>query len=269
MGGPTVASGDGENRSAGRPRAEFGRCCCPIDLPGLHPHRAARDSEREARMRIGIAGVGGRMGRLLIQVVAARADAALAGGTVRPAGRVGADLGMLAGIGERGITATDQPEAMFQAAEVVIDFTNPAALATHLDLAARHGTALVIGTSGLSLEQERAIAETARAVPIVYAANFSSGVALLLVLVRRAAATLGQEYDIEIVARRSTHPRAPRSRWAGRPPRDAASRWRTTWSPAGTATPASGAMARSASPPCAAARWSASTPRSSPPRPNT
>jgi 4-hydroxy-tetrahydrodipicolinate reductase len=150
-------------------------------------------------MRIGIAGVGGRMGRLLVQVVAAREDATLAGGTVRPGGRVGADLGTLAGIGERGITATDQPEAMFQAAQVVIDFTNPAALATHLDLAARHRTALVIGTSGLSLDQERAIAETARTVPIVYAANFSAGVALLLALVRRVAETLGPEYDIEIV----------------------------------------------------------------------
>lgn len=150
-------------------------------------------------MRIGIAGVGGRMGRLLIQVVAAREDATLAGGTVRPGGRVGADLGMLAGIGERGVTACDQPEAMFEAADAVIDFTSPAALATHLELAARHRTALVIGTSGLSLEQERAIAETARSVPIVYAANFSAGVALLLALVRRAAETLGPDYDIEIV----------------------------------------------------------------------
>ena len=109
-------------------------------------------------MRIGIAGVGGRMGRLLIHVVADREDATLAGGTVRPGGRVGADLGMLAGIGAKDITATDQPEAMFQAADAVIDFTNPAALAAHLDLAVRHRKALVIGTSGLSLEQERAIA---------------------------------------------------------------------------------------------------------------
>jgi 4-hydroxy-tetrahydrodipicolinate reductase len=150
-------------------------------------------------MRIGIAGVGGRMGRLLVQVVAAREDTTLAGGTVRPGGPVGADLGLLAGIGECGITATDQPEAMFQTADVVIDFTNPGALATHLDLAARHRTALVIGTSGLSLEQERAIAERSRSVPIVYAANFSSGVALMLALVRRAAEALGPEYDIEIV----------------------------------------------------------------------
>jgi 4-hydroxy-tetrahydrodipicolinate reductase len=150
-------------------------------------------------MRIGIAGVGGRMGRLLIQVVAAREDAALAGGTVRPGGQVGADLGLLAGIGARGVTATDEPEAMFRAADAVIDFTSPAALATHLDLAARHGRALVIGTSGLSREQERAIAATANRVPIVYAANFSAGVALLLALVRRAAETLGPDYDIEIV----------------------------------------------------------------------
>ncbi|GIX10394.1 4-hydroxy-tetrahydrodipicolinate reductase [Elioraea sp.] len=150
-------------------------------------------------MRIGIAGAAGRMGRLLVQAVAGRGDAVLAGGTVRPGGKVGADLGMLAGIGPREIAATDDPAALFQAADAVIDFTHPDALATHLGLAERHGTALVIGTSGLSLEQERAIAETARSVPIVYAANFSAGVALLLALVRRAAETLGPEYDIEIV----------------------------------------------------------------------
>lgn len=150
-------------------------------------------------MRIGIAGVAGRMGRLLVQAVAAREDATLAGGTVRPGGGVGADLGTLAGIGPKDITATDDPAALFRAADVVIDFTSPAALATHLALAERHGRALVIGTSGLSLEQERAIAATARAVPIVYAANFSAGVALLLALVRRAAEALGPDYDIEIV----------------------------------------------------------------------
>jgi 4-hydroxy-tetrahydrodipicolinate reductase len=150
-------------------------------------------------MRIGIAGVGGRMGRLLVHVVAAHPDATLAAGTVRPGGKVGADLGMLAGIGAIGVAATAQPEAVFEASDVVIDFTNPAALATHLALAARHRTALVIGTSGLSLEQERAIAATARTVPIVHAANFSAGVALLLALVRRAAEALGPEYDIEIV----------------------------------------------------------------------
>lgn len=150
-------------------------------------------------MRIGIAGVAGRMGRLLVQAVAAREGATLAGGTVRPGGKVGADLGMFAGIGPKDITATDDPAALFQAADTVIDFTSPAALAIHLALAERHGRALVIGTSGLSLEQERAIAATARAVPVVYAANFSAGVALLLALVRRAAEALGPEYDIEIV----------------------------------------------------------------------
>lgn len=150
-------------------------------------------------MRIGIAGAAGRMGRLLVQAAAAHPGVVLVAGTVRPGPAAGADLGTLAGIGALGIPATDRPEAMFAAAETVIDFTRPEALDRHLDLARRHGVALVIGTTGLAPAQERAIAAAAAVVPIVQAANFSAGVTLLVSLVRQAAAALGPEYDIEIL----------------------------------------------------------------------
>lgn len=128
-------------------------------------------------LRIGIAGLSGRMGKLLAEEVAA-AGATLAGGTGR-----GDDAG-----------------ALFAQSQVVIDFTNAATAETHAALAARHGRPLILGSSGLSAAQEAAVAAAAKSVPVVYAANFSPGVALLFAMAERMAAALPPEqYDAEIV----------------------------------------------------------------------
>jgi len=128
-------------------------------------------------LRIGIAGISGRMGKLLTEEVAA-AGAELAGGIGRDGGA----------------------DALFATSDVVIDFTNATTAEAHAALAARHGKALILGSSGLSAVQEAAVAEAARAAPIVYAANFAPGVNLLFALAERMAAALPPEqYDAEIV----------------------------------------------------------------------
>ncbi|MCK8787579.1 4-hydroxy-tetrahydrodipicolinate reductase [Roseomonas sp. NAR14] len=140
--------------------------------------------------RIGIAGLAGRMGRLLAEEVAA-AGAALAGGTRRSAAPPA---------GDPGLPLLPDARALFEASEVVIDFTHAAAAAGHAALAAETGTPLVLGTSGLDAAQEAAVAEAARRVPIVYAANFAPGVVLLFSLAERMAAALpADQYDAEIV----------------------------------------------------------------------
>lgn len=137
-------------------------------------------------LRIGIAGIAGRMGRLL----AAEAGPALAAGSTRP----GSTPPKLAA------PLFDAPEKLFAACDVVIDFTTAAAAETHAALAASTGKGLVLGTSGLSPAQEAAVADAAKHAPIVYAANFAPGVTLLFALVERMAKTFGAEdYDIEIV----------------------------------------------------------------------
>jgi 4-hydroxy-tetrahydrodipicolinate reductase len=141
-------------------------------------------------LRIGIAGVVGRMGRLLAEEVAA-AGATLAGGTMRPGGvtRGGAPVRVL-----------PDAAALFAASDVVIDFTHASAAAAHAAAAAQSGTAMVLGTSGLSAEDEAAVVAAAERVPVVYAANFSPGVALVLALAERMAAALPAEgYDAEVV----------------------------------------------------------------------
>jgi 4-hydroxy-tetrahydrodipicolinate reductase len=128
-------------------------------------------------VRIGIAGVSGRMGRLLVEEVAV-AGCALSGGA------------------RRGDTL-DAPAA---ARDVVVDFTRASAVQGHAAALAAAGTAWVLGTSGLSAADEAAVDAAATRIPIVYAANFSAGVTLVLALAERMAATLpAAQYDAEIL----------------------------------------------------------------------
>lgn len=157
-------------------------------------------------MRIGIAGCAGRMGRMLMQTVLDTTGASLVGGIERPGHfAVGGDLGALAGVAPTGIHVGDDPSILFATADVVIDFSSPAAIFENALNAQEHGAALVVGTTGLSFEHHEALAQAARGVPIVVAANMSIGVNVLLGLARRVAAILGPEYDIEIVEMHHRH----------------------------------------------------------------
>ena len=141
-------------------------------------------------MRVGIAGLTGRMGLLLAEEVRA-AGHILTGGTVRPGGR--------------GRTLPDQvvfPDvaALAAACDAVIDFTHADAVRAHAAALGAAGTAWVLGTSGLAAADEAAVAEAARRIAVVYAPNFAPGVNLVLALAERLAAALpAEEYDAEIV----------------------------------------------------------------------
>jgi 4-hydroxy-tetrahydrodipicolinate reductase len=117
------------------------------------------------------------MGRLLVEEVAA-AGCRLSGGT-----RSGETLAALAGM-----------------SDVVIDFSRASAVQAHAEALAAAGTAWVLGTSGLSAADEAAVASAATKLPVVYAANFSAGVTLVLALAERMAASLPPaQYDAEIL----------------------------------------------------------------------
>jgi 4-hydroxy-tetrahydrodipicolinate reductase len=83
--------------------------------------------------------------------------------------------------------------------DVLIDFSAPAALQASLDRAVTAGVPILVGTTGLDDLAERRIAEAAKQVAVLRAANTSLGVALLSELVERAAGVLGDRWDIEIV----------------------------------------------------------------------
>jgi 4-hydroxy-tetrahydrodipicolinate reductase len=141
-------------------------------------------------LRLGIAGLTGRMGALLAEEVPA-AGAVLAGGV----GHAGSARPAPAGVARYGDLA-----ALAADCDVVIDFTHAAAAAAHAAVLAEAGTGWVLGTSGLSAADEAAVAAAAARIPVVYAANFSAGVNLVLALAERMAAALpGEAYDAEIL----------------------------------------------------------------------
>ena len=148
---------------------------------------------------VAILGAAGRMGRTLVELVAAADDLTLAAATVRSdSGWIGHDAGELAGCGRLDVALTGDPAGAAAAAEVLIDFTLPAALEGNLAAAVAAGTPIVIGTTGVDATGEQAIHRASAQVPLVYAANYSSGVTLLRRLVQTAAAALGDDYDVEI-----------------------------------------------------------------------
>jgi 4-hydroxy-tetrahydrodipicolinate reductase len=151
-------------------------------------------------MKIAIMGAGGRMGRTLVRVLHEMPDCSITGGT-EPAGSnmVGADIGELAGVGRLGIPVTIDPLELLIRSEAVIDFTSPAATAEHAGLAAQARIVHVIGTTGLTSQQEDAILAASRHAVIVKSGNMSLGVNLLAALTKKAAEVLGPDYDIEIL----------------------------------------------------------------------
>ena len=157
-------------------------------------------------LNIGVVGAGGRMGRMLVGVITAASGARLAAASEAPgADTLGKDAGALAGIEPLGVALTDDTGSVFQAADVVIDFTVPAATAAHAELAAANGTALVIGTTGLGAAEEAKVQAAAGAAPVVWAPNMSLGVNLLFALTEQVARSLGEDWDIEIVEMHHKH----------------------------------------------------------------
>ena len=129
------------------------------------------------------------MGRLLAEEARA-AGVTVAGGIARPGSAPFPE----------GVPKLDSIAALARAADLVVDFTHAETARTHARALAEAKTGWVLGTSGLTEADEAAVAEAARHVPVVYAANFSAGVTLVLALAERMAAALPAEsYDAEIV----------------------------------------------------------------------
>jgi 4-hydroxy-tetrahydrodipicolinate reductase len=150
-------------------------------------------------MRLIVAGAGGRMGRTLIKAIAEAKGVVLAGAIeASGAAVIGRDAGELAGLGRNGVMVSADAPALFAKADGVVDFTIPAATLVLAEQAAAHDLVHVIGTTGLTPEDEKIIAGAAGRARIVKSGNMSLGVNLLAALVKRVAQTLDDEFDIEV-----------------------------------------------------------------------
>ncbi|CAI3936665.1 4-hydroxy-tetrahydrodipicolinate reductase [Commensalibacter communis] len=142
-------------------------------------------------LRIGIAGITGRVGRLLVEEVQQQENAVLSGGTA-----LSKDINNLSDT----VPVFDNIDALIQVSDVIIDFTNAAITGTHAKAFKNSHVAWVLGTTGISEETQRLIQEAASTVPVIQAANFSPGVTLMLRLAGELAKALpATHYDAEII----------------------------------------------------------------------
>ncbi len=153
-------------------------------------------------LRIAVHGATGRMGRRVIALAGADEDFELAAALeCADHPQLGADAGTLAGIGPLGVPLA---ATLDQQVDAVIDFSIPAAVGGIAEHCRDRRTALVVATTGLSDQQQRALRTTADSVPVVHAANMSLAVNLLMKLTQVAAQAL-KDYpsgvDVEIIER--------------------------------------------------------------------
>jgi 4-hydroxy-tetrahydrodipicolinate reductase len=155
---------------------------------------------------IAITGASGRMGQMLIQTVMASDRAHLVGAIERSGHDwVGRDVGEAMGGAAIGVTVTDDALEAISKAQVVIDFTAPAATLSFAELCAQARAVHVIGTTGMSDDDIAQLDPAARHAVIVRAGNMSLGVNLLVQLTKKVAAALDEDFDIEVIEAHHHH----------------------------------------------------------------
>jgi len=156
--------------------------------------------------RIAVMGAAGRMGKTLIEAVQQTPGAGLTAAIDRPDSTlVGADAGELAALGRIGVPLSGDLDRVADEFDVLIDFTHPTVTLKNLAFCRKHHKAMIIGTTGFSVEEKQLLAEAGKDIPIVFAANFSVGVNLCLKLLDTAARVLGDDVDIEITEAHHRH----------------------------------------------------------------
>lgn len=160
----------------------------------------------DAQIRVAIAGAGGRMGRQLIQATQQMDGVALGAALEREGSSLlGSDAGELAGVGKTGVLVSSDLQAVKDDFDVFIDFTRPEGTLVHLDFCRKNQKGMVIGTTGFDDAGKQAISDAAKEIGIVFAANFSVGVNVMLKLLEKAAKVMGNYTDIEIVEAHHRH----------------------------------------------------------------
>ena len=151
-------------------------------------------------IRIIITGAAGRMGRRLVANIAASDDLQLAGATEWEGSEfLGVDAGTLAGVDALGVKITKDLAPLLKNADAIIDFSTGKVM-ENAAMAAEAGLAIVIGTTGLTMEERNQLKDMAAAgARIIQTTNYSVGVNLLFHLAKKTALTLTDDFDIEII----------------------------------------------------------------------
>lgn len=148
-----------------------------------------------------VVGPRGKMGRLITQIAADSKELELIAGVgAKDRDYIGQDLGQTALLGRNlGVFVVDNLEEVIDECDVIIDFSTREMGLKVLQLAKKHGKALVCGTTGFSSEEMKLFREAGETIPMLYAANTSKLVNVMNKLLQLATAAIGKETDIEIV----------------------------------------------------------------------
>jgi 4-hydroxy-tetrahydrodipicolinate reductase len=157
------------------------------------------------KIKIAIAGSGGRMGRILLEAVEQADDMELHAALEHiGSAMLGRDAGELLGA-SCGVKISADVSASLQGADVLIDFTRPEGTLNHLEICRKLGVNMVIGTTGLNAQQKAQLGSAAQEIGIVFAPNMSVGVNLVFQLLETASRVLAHGYDIEIIEAHHRH----------------------------------------------------------------
>jgi 4-hydroxy-tetrahydrodipicolinate reductase len=155
-------------------------------------------------IKLGIAGVCGRMGRRIFELACRDKDFQI---------KLALEKKGIPAIGKdiSGIKISSNPDGIFLV-DVFIDFTAPEGTVVNLDYLARYKKPAVIGTTGLNTVQLDKLKEISKVVPILFSPNMSVGVNVLFDILPEIAKKLGSDYSIEIM---EAHHRAKRDAPSG------------------------------------------------------
>jgi len=142
-------------------------------------------------IKLGIAGVCGKMGRRILELASNDKDLEISLALERKGlPQIGKELGK--------IKISSNPDGLFLV-DVFVDFTAPEASEANLDYVARYKKALVLGTTGFNEAQLKKVEELSKVVPVVFSPNMSVGVNVLFSILPEIAKRLGPDYSIEII----------------------------------------------------------------------
>jgi 4-hydroxy-tetrahydrodipicolinate reductase len=147
-----------------------------------------------------VSGAAGRMGTRIVALTNANEEMKVVGALEhKDHSKLGYDIGEVAGIGNIGVAIVSSLDDIKAKADVIIDFSAPGTSVEMTKAAAAKGIAMVIGTTGLTVEQTAEIKSQTDKIPCVLAPNMSVGINLLIRVLGDIAEVLGDDYDVEVI----------------------------------------------------------------------
>jgi 4-hydroxy-tetrahydrodipicolinate reductase len=147
-----------------------------------------------------VAGAAGRMGGRIIHMIRESEEVKLLGAFEKPGhSAIGKDAGEVVGLGKIGMEVKGDISEVMEGADVLIDFTTPESTLNNIRFIAKTGQAMVIGTTGITGEEEKELRRLAQKIRCVMSPNMSVGVNVLFKVIEDMCRILGKDYDMEII----------------------------------------------------------------------